>query len=174
MDAFGHAGEPFAKWPTKLFSGEEVIGCWRIDITSCCVSVLPKSFGAVVKLPLNNNSGAERIVNPITAVLGPLVVWVMAVALQTAVWAAQPQTDNCITCHLALGVENLTKPAETVQSRYSCGQRFHCVACHGGDANIMGLEAMDKKKGYIGKPAGIQVIESLRQVPLGPQFHEAI
>ena len=131
---------------------------------------LPKSFGAVVKLPLNNNSGAERIVNPITAVLGPLVVWVMAVALQTAVWAAQPQTDNCITCHLALGVENLTKPAELYKADIHAAKGFTCVACHGGDANIMGLEAMDKKKGFIGKPAGIQVIEVCGKCHSDPNF----
>ena len=98
----------------------------------------------------------------------------MAVALQTAVWAAQPQTDNCITCHLALGVENLTKPAELYKADIHAAKGFTCVACHGGDANIMGLEAMDKKKGFIGKPAGIQVIEVCGKCHSDAKFHAAI
>jgi len=67
--------------------------------------------------------------------------------------------DSCATCHLALGVHNLTKPAELYKTDIHAAKGFGCVACHGGDASIMGLEAMDRKKGYIGKPAGAQIVE---------------
>ena len=72
---------------------------------------------------------------------------------------AQAADDNCATCHLVLGVPTLTKPAEDYKSDIHALRGFGCAACHGGDPNIMGLEAMDRKKGYIGKPAPIQVVE---------------
>jgi hypothetical protein len=73
--------------------------------------------------------------------------------------AAQGQSDSCATCHLALGVEKLTQPAELYKTDVHAAKGFGCAACHGGDPNIMGLEAMDRKKGYIGKPVAAQVVE---------------
>ena len=72
---------------------------------------------------------------------------------------AQTKDDSCATCHLALGIENLTKPAELYKADIHAVKGFGCVACHGGDPSVMGLEGMDRKKGYIGKPAGQQVVE---------------
>ena len=72
---------------------------------------------------------------------------------------AQPVDDNCATCHLALGIANLTKPAEDYKSDIHAVKGFGCASCHGGDPSIMGLEGMDRKKGYIGKPARGQVVE---------------
>jgi len=71
----------------------------------------------------------------------------------------QPQDDACATCHLAIGVENLTKPAEQYKADIHAARGFGCAACHGGDPTIMGLEGMDPKKGYIGKPAPVQVVQ---------------
>jgi len=73
--------------------------------------------------------------------------------------AAQGQSDSCADCHLAIGVENLTKPAQQYKDDIHAAKGFGCVACHGGDSSIMGLEAMDRKKGYIGKPGPGQVVE---------------
>jgi len=81
------------------------------------------------------------------------------------VWAcpqsaySQPQSETCAVCHLAIGVENLTKPAELYKSDIHAAKGFGCVACHGGDGSIGGLEAMDRKKGYIGKPTHAQVVD---------------
>ena len=72
---------------------------------------------------------------------------------------AQPQEETCAVCHAALGVDNLTKPVELYKSDIHAAKGFGCVACHGGDGTKMGLEAMDRSKGYIGKPNPIQVIE---------------
>jgi Zn finger protein HypA/HybF involved in hydrogenase expression len=72
---------------------------------------------------------------------------------------AQAQESSCTTCHLALGIANLTKPAEDFKSDIHAAKGFGCESCHGGDASIMGLEGMDRKKGYIGKPAGTQIVE---------------
>jgi hypothetical protein len=83
---------------------------------------------------------------------------------------AQAQTDNCATCHLALGVENLTKPVELYKTDVHAAKGFGCVACHGGDATKPGMDAMDKSKGYIGKPAGLQVVEVCSRCHSDGQF----
>jgi len=81
------------------------------------------------------------------------------------VWAwpgwvdAQPQSESCAVCHLAMGVDHLTKPAELYKTDIHAAKGFGCVACHGGDGTIAGLESMDRKKGYIGKPTPTQIIE---------------
>jgi hypothetical protein len=88
----------------------------------------------------------------------------MACIVALAAWAfsapadAQQPDDNCATCHLALGVPNLTKPAQDYPSDIHASKGFGCVACHGGDPSVMGLEGMDRKKGYIGKPSPTQII----------------
>jgi hypothetical protein len=84
---------------------------------------------------------------------------IAAITAPGAVSLVQAQDDTCSTCHLALGVENLTKPAENYKTDIHAAKGFGCVACHGGDATKMGPEAMDKTKGYIGKPKPAQVIE---------------
>ena len=73
--------------------------------------------------------------------------------------SAQTQSDSCSVCHLAIGVEPLTKPAANYKEDIHAAKGFGCVACHGGDATVMGPEAMDRAKGYIGKPVGVQIIE---------------
>jgi Cytochrome c3 len=89
-----------------------------------------------------------------------LLALLIGIVLGTAANSvAQTKEETCVTCHLALGIENLTKPAELYKDDVHAAKGFGCVACHGGDDTVMGLEAMDRKKGYIGKPAGIQIIE---------------
>jgi hypothetical protein len=88
----------------------------------------------------------------------PLLVC-MALVANTALLNAQPQGETCAVCHGALGVDNLTKPVELYKADIHAAKGFGCVACHGGDGTKMGLEAMDRAKGYIGKPNPAQVIE---------------
>jgi predicted CXXCH cytochrome family protein len=83
----------------------------------------------------------------------------LAILILPAVVFGQTQADTCSTCHLALGVENLTKPAENYKQDIHAAKGFGCVACHGGDATSSGMDAMDRAKGYIGKPTPAQVIE---------------
>lgn len=82
------------------------------------------------------------------------VVWILPHSA-----ASQPQSDTCAVCHLALGVEKLTQPAENYKTDIHAAKGFGCIACHGGDATVAGLESMDPKKGYIGKPTRTQVVE---------------
>jgi hypothetical protein len=75
-------------------------------------------------------------------------------------WAdAQPQLESCAVCHLAMGVDRLTLPAALYKADIHAAKGFGCVACHGGDGTIGGMESMDRKKGYIGKPTPVQVVE---------------
>jgi hypothetical protein len=86
-----------------------------------------------------------------------LVLLLTIYSSPTRINAQQP--DTCALCHSALGIEHLTKPAEDYKADVHSAKGFGCVACHGGDAGKMGLEAMDRAKGYIGKPTPPQVIE---------------
>lgn len=91
-----------------------------------------------------------------------VIVFVSLVFLALATAAvlnAQPQEETCAVCHAALGVEQLTKPVELYKADIHAPKGFGCVACHGGDGTIMSMESMDRKKGYIGKPTPVQVIE---------------
>ena len=96
--------------------------------------------------------------NPIRATFFACV-FVLTVFAPAAASKAQTQEDSCATCHLAIGVETLTKPAELYKTDIHAAKGFGCVACHGGDPSKMGLEAMDRAKGYIGKPTPAQVIQ---------------
>jgi hypothetical protein len=90
---------------------------------------------------------------------------IFATLLSLLVWScprwadAQPQSESCAVCHLAMGVERLTKPAELYKADIHAAKGFGCVACHGGDGTIGGMESMDRKKGYIGKPTPAQIVE---------------
>jgi len=87
------------------------------------------------------------------------ILLVVLLSGATANLTAQTKDDSCATCHLALGIQNLTKPAEDYKNDIHAAKGFGCANCHGGDPSIMGLEGMDRKKGYVGKPAGQQVVE---------------
>jgi nitrate/TMAO reductase-like tetraheme cytochrome c subunit len=87
-----------------------------------------------------------------------LVIFLTLVA-PSAFVNAQAQEESCATCHAALGVEHLTNPVELYKADIHAAKGFGCVACHGGDGTKMGMDAMDRAKGYVGKPAPAQVIE---------------
>jgi hypothetical protein len=82
-----------------------------------------------------------------------------AVATWGAPAAAQTPPDNCAVCHLGIGDARLTGPAQEYPQDVHAAKGFGCVACHGGDTQEPGMEAMDPRKGYIGKPSRQQVIQ---------------
>jgi len=79
----------------------------------------------------------------------------IVVALSAPFWevSAQEQPDSCVACHQNFGDDRLGKPVKEFASDIHSTRGFGCVACHGGDANDPGMGAMDRAKGYIGKPA---------------------
>ena len=72
---------------------------------------------------------------------------------------AQQPAESCSTCHLAMGDSALGTPAKNYPQDIHAAKGFGCVSCHGGDATAPGMEAMDRSKGYLGKPSPAQVIE---------------
>jgi Cytochrome c3 len=63
-----------------------------------------------------------------------------------------PARDSCAVCHRALNDERLRSPAALFSDDIHREKGFGCAACHGGDASREGLDAMDPRRGYIGKP----------------------
>jgi predicted CXXCH cytochrome family protein len=92
---------------------------------------------------------------------GLACVLLLAAAVWSAPASAQPkvQTDTCAACHLETGDDRLAAPVRSYAHDIHRAKGFGCVACHGGDANEAGMEAMDSAKGYIGKPARQQVVQ---------------
>lgn len=68
----------------------------------------------------------------------------------------EPQRASCVTCHSVLDGP-LGEPAKRFAEDIHGAKGFGCVACHGGDAQAAGLEAMDPAKGFVGKPDHQQV-----------------
>lgn len=60
--------------------------------------------------------------------------------------------DSCITCHDVLPDERLSAPARNAEEDVHIAKGMRCIACHGGDATIVGPASMDPAKGYIGEP----------------------
>jgi hypothetical protein len=87
----------------------------------------------------------------------------LALLAVVAAWpsesAAQAPRDNCAACHLETGDDRLAAPVREFDGDIHKAKGFGCVACHGGDTEATGMEAMDPRKGYIGKPSGQQIVQ---------------
>ncbi len=85
----------------------------------------------------------------------------LSIAFVLLLWpapaAAQPAKDNCAACHLETGDERLAAPAKAFDDDIHKAKGFGCVDCHGGDTRESGMEAMDRAKGFIGKPQRAQI-----------------
>ena len=82
---------------------------------------------------------------------------VAALLLWHAPAAAETAKDHCAVCHLEIGDDRLAAPAASFADDIHKAKGFGCIACHGGDANDEGMEAMNPKKGFIGKPTRQQI-----------------
>ena len=91
-------------------------------------------------------------------VLGLAAAFLLALAAWPGAAGAQAPKDGCVACHLETGDERLMAPAKAFDGDIHKAKGFGCVACHGGDANAAGMEAMDRAKGFIGVP-------KLQQIP---------
>ncbi len=85
---------------------------------------------------------------------------------------AVPQAgpDSCATCHIDTGEDRLANPAKSYPGDIHQAKGFSCSACHGGDPKAAGMEAMDPKKGFIGKPNRQQVIQVCGRCHSDAQF----
>lgn len=83
---------------------------------------------------------------------------------------AQAGKDNCAACHLETGDERLAGPAKAFEDDVHKAKGFGCVACHGGDTRETGMEAMDRARGFIGKPGRQQIPQLCGRCHSDPQF----
>jgi hypothetical protein len=65
---------------------------------------------------------------------------------------AAPAQDTCAACHSRLNDQRLSAPVTLFAGDIHREKGFGCASCHGGDASREGLDAMDPRRGYIGKP----------------------
>jgi len=67
--------------------------------------------------------------------------------------------NKCLECHLSMGDETVTPPAEAFQKEdVHAKAGFTCANCHGGDPTQEDMDAAhDPKKGFIGKPTHQQI-----------------
>ncbi len=90
-------------------------------------------------------------------VAGLAAAFLLAFAAWPGVAGAQAPKDGCVACHLETGDERLMAPVKAFDGDIHKAKGFGCVACHGGDANAAGMEAMDRAKGFIGVPKRPQI-----------------
>ena len=83
--------------------------------------------------------------------------FLLALVAWPGIAVAQAPNDSCVACHLETGDERLIAPAKAFEGDIHKAKGFGCVACHGGDPQVSGMEAMDRAKGFIGVPKRQQV-----------------
>jgi hypothetical protein len=86
------------------------------------------------------------------ASLCPLVACLLLALVPSRLDARAASADTCVTCHLQAGDERLVKPARDFAHDVHQGKGLTCASCHGGDATIATMDAMDPGKGFIGVP----------------------
>lgn len=73
--------------------------------------------------------------------------------------AQSPAEDNCLVCHAALGDARLTPPAASFPGDIHAARGLGCADCHGGDPGVAGMEGMDPRTGFVGRPDKRRSIE---------------
>lgn len=72
---------------------------------------------------------------------------------------AEDKLNSCLDCHAALE-GSLQVTAEKWATDIHKAKGFDCVDCHGGDATqIDDKRAMNRGKGFVGKPKGLAIIQ---------------
>jgi predicted CXXCH cytochrome family protein len=99
--------------------------------------------------------------------MGPrrILIWGLAVVAGVAAFillarpdsafAAQP-ADSCTTCHQNLD-GTLGAPVAGMRDDVHARRGLSCAACHGGDPKRGGMEAHDRRAGFVGAPRPAQV-----------------
>jgi hypothetical protein len=83
---------------------------------------------------------------------------------------AQAVVDGCTACHRALAEPRLSGPVQYFSTDIHQSKGFGCTACHGGDPQAQGKEAMDRAKGYIGVPTPEQIPQICARCHADAQF----
>jgi hypothetical protein len=92
-----------------------------------------------------------------------LLAGALGALLPASARAADPRPDSCVECHETLDEPRLLAPVKALrQGDVHAESGFSCVDCHGGDPTLgteegTKADAMDPKKGYIGRAQGLDV-----------------
>jgi hypothetical protein len=91
-----------------------------------------------------------------------IVVFVALAVASALLFRSTPSSaqnaNSCIECHSTLSDERLSKPTQLFDQDIHKARGLSCVDCHGGDANQRDKKAAkDPARGYIGKPAPMQI-----------------
>ncbi|HLA24742.1 MAG TPA: cytochrome c3 family protein [bacterium] len=70
--------------------------------------------------------------------------------------AAAPQQDSCVGCHENLG-DRFAKPVAGMKDDAHAKRGLSCASCHGGNPARFGMEAHDRRVGFVGVPSPAQV-----------------
>ena len=89
-----------------------------------------------------------------------IAVAALGVGTTDATSQGSPSPDGCVTCHLTLPDSALSGPAKAYQDDIHAAKGFGCVDCHGGDPTRNDLSAKAPGRGYLGRPAGRQVLQA--------------
>lgn len=87
------------------------------------------------------------------------ILLLAGVALAAVRPGVAQDAESCVACHGALGDDRLSAPVELYRDDIHAARGFGCVACHGGDPNEFGLDAMDPGRGFLGRPTRQEVAE---------------
>lgn len=83
---------------------------------------------------------------------------------------AESPVDGCTACHGALEAPRLSAPVQLFSNDIHRSKGFGCAACHGGDPQATGKEAMDPAKGYLGTPSHEQISQICARCHADAQF----
>lgn len=82
----------------------------------------------------------------------------MLLALAPGAVGAAPGADSCTSCHQNLD-ERLAGPVAGMADDAHAKRGLSCASCHGGDPAKAGMDAHDRRAGFVGAPAPQQVPE---------------
>jgi len=89
-------------------------------------------------------------------ILGAAAAGLLVLAVPRGTTAA-PQADSCTSCHQNLD-GRLSRPVAGMRDDVHAKRGLSCASCHGGDPARTGMDAMDRRAGFVGTP-------SLQQIP---------
>lgn len=73
--------------------------------------------------------------------------------------AQAPPVNTCLSCHLKLEDSALAAPARAYEDDIHAEKGFTCVDCHGGNASRDDMTSKAGGTGFVGRPAGRQVLQ---------------
>lgn len=101
--------------------------------------------------------------------LRAVLIALLLLASMAPMVVAQVTTDSCTSCHQNLE-GRLAKPAEGMADDAHAKRGLRCASCHGGNPERTGMDAHDRRAGYVGAPSAKDVPKFCARCHLNPEF----